>query len=85
MNFAKLSGMTSEGRKTWFTCNLESLKVTEIKSNFLRYVSTKIEPNSSGESRQTNTKRWQRPKKVTCDIDEGLNPTNLPKARKNNL
>ena len=57
----------------------------EMKSNFLRCVSKKFEANGSSENRKPNTTRWQPPKKVTCAIDERLNPTNLPKPRKKNL
>ena len=63
----------------------KTIKVREMKSNFLRCVSKKFEANGSRENRKPNTTRWQPPKKVTCAIDEQLNPSNLPKPRKKNL
>lgn len=63
----------------------KTTKLREMKSNFLRYVSKKFEPNGSRENRKPNTTRSQPPKKVTYAIDERLNPTNLPKPRKHNL
>ena len=56
-----------------------------MKSNFLRCVSKKFEANGSSENREPNTTRWQPPKKVTCAIDEQLNPSKLTQAEEKEL